>query len=209
VSFVVPDILTFSIGTNPFEDRIRYHQYDDYGNPSEISRERDTRVSFLWGYTGQLLIAPLDNALNNEIFHASFADKGGNSNTDDSRIGRYSSITGFRKQLTGLTSNKEYVLTYWEKGPINGKRSLKTLAVGPNPSTTFDINLPDQVEEICFAPQNAMMTTYTHRSGAGILSATDVNNRSVIYEYDPFNRLRLIKDDQGQILKTFQYNYKQ
>lgn len=208
-TLIVPDKTKFSSGSNPLEDRIRYHQYDDYGNPTEISREGDTRISFLWGYNGQMLIAEVKNASVNEIFHTSFEEQGGNSVSGDSRTGRLSSTTGFTKQLTGLTPNKAYVLTYWLKDLVTGKWSLQTLPVAPSSATLFDINLSGQVDEIRFAPADAMMSTYTHQPGAGIQSATDPNNRSMFYEYDPFNRLRLVKDDQGQILKTFQYNYKQ
>jgi YD repeat-containing protein len=206
-TMIVPDRMRFSSGANPLEDRIRYHQYDEFGNPIEISREGDTRVSFIWGYNGQMLIAEVKNASSNEIFHTSFEEQGGNSTVDDSRTGRYSSTTGFSKLLTGLTPNKAYVLTYWQK--LSGVWTLQTTLIPPSSATTYQITLSNQVDEIRFAPQNAMMSTFTHRPGAGILSSTDPNNRSVFYEYDPFNRLRLIKDNDRQILKTFQYNYKQ
>jgi YD repeat-containing protein len=51
------------------------------------------------------------------------------------------------------------------------------------------------------------ISTYTYQPLVGITSETDPTGRTIYYEYDTFNRLKLQKDEQGNILKKYCYNY--
>jgi YD repeat-containing protein len=53
----------------------------------------------------------------------------------------------------------------------------------------------------------AQVFTYTYTPLIGTLTETDPNGKSISYEYDNLNRLKNIKDYQGNIVKNFQYNY--
>ncbi len=53
----------------------------------------------------------------------------------------------------------------------------------------------------------ALVTTYTYIPLVGMTSTTDPNNFSTYYEYDNLNRLKIIKDSNKNIVKTFSYNY--
>jgi len=55
----------------------------------------------------------------------------------------------------------------------------------------------------------AQVITYTYKPFQGITSQTDARGRKSFYEYDDFNRLKIVKDHDGNILKTYSYNYKQ
>ncbi|WP_185965959.1 RHS repeat domain-containing protein [Flavobacterium sp. ZT3R18] len=55
---------------------------------------------------------------------------------------------------------------------------------------------------------NAMITTYTYIPLVGIKTITDPKGQTTTYEYDEFNRLKLVKDAQGNILSENQYHYK-
>lgn len=53
-----------------------------------------------------------------------------------------------------------------------------------------------------------MITTYTHIPLVGMKTATDPKGLTTTYEYDAFNRLKHIKDHEGNILESYEYNYK-
>lgn len=55
---------------------------------------------------------------------------------------------------------------------------------------------------------NSLITTYTHDPLIGITSVTDINGNTVYYSYDEKNHLKDIKDTDGNLIKSFEYNYK-
>jgi hypothetical protein len=65
----------------------------------------------------------------------------------------------------------------------------------------------DAIDDVRIYPEDAEMTTYTYIPLVGISSITDINNRVSNYQYDALSRLWLIRDDQGNIVKKYCYNY--
>ncbi len=53
----------------------------------------------------------------------------------------------------------------------------------------------------------ALVTTYTYAPSIGVTSQTDPNSRTTYYEYDPFNRLSFVRDQDHNLLKGICYNY--
>ncbi|MBX2924079.1 MAG: hypothetical protein KF746_17905 [Chitinophagaceae bacterium] len=54
---------------------------------------------------------------------------------------------------------------------------------------------------------SAFISTYSYKPLVGMTTATDQRGRTIYYNYDPFNRLVLIKDHDNNILKKYCYNY--
>lgn len=55
---------------------------------------------------------------------------------------------------------------------------------------------------------NAQITNYTYDPLIGITRIIQPNGQEESYEYDEFKRLKTIKNHYGEVIKTFEYNYK-
>ncbi|UOB16276.1 hypothetical protein [Abyssalbus ytuae] len=55
---------------------------------------------------------------------------------------------------------------------------------------------------------NAMMTTYTYDPLIGVTSITDPKGFTTYYQYDDFNRLEFVKDQEDNIISKNEYHYK-
>jgi YD repeat-containing protein len=63
------------------------------------------------------------------------------------------------------------------------------------------------VDDIRLCPRDARMTIYNYKQLVGLTSMTDENGFMTNYEYDSFGRLKLVKDNAGNIMKQYQYHY--
>jgi YD repeat-containing protein len=68
---------------------------------------------------------------------------------------------------------------------------------------TLNTNIQNNV------PANAKVTTYTYKPLVGMTSQTDPNGVSTYYDYDDFGRLKLLKNNDGDIIKQVNYNYQE
>ncbi|TRX34057.1 RHS repeat protein [Flavobacterium sp. ZT3R18] len=75
-------------------------------------------------------------------------------------------------------------------------------------NTGTEANLLTALSVLRNALPNAMITTYTYKTLIGISSITDPKGDTTFYEYDEFNRIKLTKDTQGNVLSENQYHYK-
>ncbi|RYF86304.1 MAG: hypothetical protein EOO00_13355 [Chitinophagaceae bacterium] len=64
------------------------------------------------------------------------------------------------------------------------------------------------IDELRLHPVDALMSTVCYREGIGKTDECDANGRIIYYEYDSFGRLKIIRDQERNILKAYEYNYK-
>ena len=110
--------------------------------------------------------------------------------------------------------------TYSEIEGVLSSSSLSILSRGykygpPRPGEPFPTQIPltDQEVRDRLAPlqaglSDAQVNLYTYKPLVGLTSATDINGRVTFYEYDNFNRLKKVKDHDENILKQYEYHYK-
>jgi hypothetical protein len=85
----------------------------------------------------------------------------------------------------------------------------QTVVDGLNSSPGTDAQVRQQLQALRSAASlsNARITTYTYTPLVGLSSVTDVNGFTSYYQYDAYNRLKLIIDKDQNILKRYEYNY--
>ncbi len=123
---------------------------------------------------------------------------------------------------SGLSSSTVYTVSYWRKTasaltitgtqagyPIQGKTIdgwtyFEHKITG---QTSITVSGTNYIDELRLYPFNAQMTTYTYSPLVGMTSGCDVDNKITYYFYDEFMRLKWIKDQDKNIIKTFRYHY--
>lgn len=94
---------------------------------------------------------------------------------------------------------RNYTIQWWNYS--NNQWNFNTAAYNNN------MVLSGPVDNVRIFPTDAYMTSYTYDPVKGITSITDPNGRSIYYEYDVFNRLHLVRDQDKNIIRKICYNY--
>lgn len=214
-----------------YKKKINYSIYDSYGNLNELFKTDDNKVSYLWGYNFQYPVSQITNSDFNSYAYTSFeADASGNwdFNTAAKQNVIGGSITGNAAytlasgniQKSGLNSSLTYKVSCWIKEGsgnvlINGsvpqilmtKKGWKLYQAEISNAAAITISGNGLIDEVRLYPAKAQMSSFTYEPLIGMTSKCDVNNRIEYYEYDSFGRLKLIRDFDGNIIKSFDYQY--
>lgn len=187
--------------TNSMPAHINYIHYDTLGNVLELAKDSSEHITYIWGYKKQIPIAKITNAAVNEVFCTSFEEIDGTSDAGAKTGGK--SHSGNYSVTFTLPNAKNYRLSYWE---WNGSK-WEYHEVPYTGSTTITTSY--KIDELRIFPEDGQVITYTHEPLQGITSICDVRNMVAYYEYDALNRLKLIRDEEGKILKLYDYKYRQ
>lgn len=96
--------------------------------------------------------------------------------------------------------------TYAQVMDALGKINTETLSYLQ--SYTEESQIQTEIQKIRSAISTAQVTTITYIPLVGVSIITDPRGEKITYHYDNFNRLKFVKDTQGNILKENKYNYK-
>ncbi|SHL87325.1 hypothetical protein SAMN05444266_105304 [Chitinophaga jiangningensis] len=185
--------------------------------------------SYVWDYKNNLPIAQAINADNNSIAYTSFESEGsGNWTISGTISGDVPSVTGKRYfNLSGGSLNKSslrpdqtYIISYWTKNAnaLNITGSISSIK-GRNYKdwnyfehkvtgvSNVSITGSGIIDEIRLFPADAVLTTYTYEPGIGVTSSSDQRGVIRYFEYDNWNRVSVIRDQDGNIIKAAEYKY--
>jgi YD repeat-containing protein len=136
--------------------------------------------------------------------------------------------SGSTISASGLNSSTTYIVSYWTENssyfniagtisgyPVQGKTeningnqwTLYVHKVTGQSTITLMGGSGGHIDELRLYPSTAQMTTYTYSPLVGMTSQTDVGNRVTYYQYDGLARLKRIRDQDYNILKTYEYQY--
>ncbi|MVT43200.1 hypothetical protein GO495_21565 [Chitinophaga oryziterrae] len=227
---LLPQTIDEQISNYPIETKLRFNKFDLYGNIQEQQKDSDIRQSYVWGYDTLYPIATVTNAAQNEIAHTSFEpDAAGYWTIPSATRDVTQGITGRQSYAlsngsvsrTGLTTTKSYIVSYWSKSStatVNGTTATSsynkngwyyyehTIAAG---ASSITVSGSVTIDELRLYPTDAQMNTFTYDPQVGMTTQCDADNRISYFEYDGFNRLKLVRDVDRNILKTYEYRYKQ
>lgn len=81
--------------------------------------------------------------------------------------------------------------------------------LGTDPETIAANTTPDmtKINGLRSKLPTSLITSYTYKPLIGILAETDPRGVTTYYNYDSFGRLFEVKNDDGKLLKKYQYNY--
>ncbi|MEO6915599.1 MAG: hypothetical protein ABI151_08065 [Chitinophagaceae bacterium] len=175
--------------------------WDQYLNLEEISPREERKTGYIWGYDHLYPIAEAINADAKDIFYTSFEE--GNGNSDESKTGSKSKSDGLDITLSDFTVG-EYLLSFWRK---NGPDWIFETSIINVNSERFSLHIGGHIDEVRFYPRYAQMKTYTYDRLVGMTSSSDEKGVVTYFDYDAFKRLRLVRDQDRNILKKFEYKY--
>ncbi len=206
--------------------------YDASGRIAGMKDEGDRTVTNIYDYNDKYVVASVINAvpITDKCAYTSFETQamGGWTLTGAANYGTTVAVTGTRSfDLSGansltalLNTAKPYFLSFWanngtvvvsggsllKSGPtINGFTYYEYGIAQGNASVTVSSS-SSTIDELRLYPKTARMRTVSYDPLIGKTSECDENNRITYYEYDDKARLRFIKDDNGNIIKMYEYN---
>ncbi|MFT3855873.1 MAG: hypothetical protein QM733_24570 [Ilumatobacteraceae bacterium] len=198
-------------------------------HPQQVTGRDGVPVCYIWDYKNTQTIAKITNGAIADIAYTSFeADGTGGWTVGSATRDTTSAITGKKSfslangtcTKSGLTSSRTYVVSYWSKTgssfTVSGSSSVKQgKTIGAwtyfehsvTGVSSVSVSGSGGIDELRLYPANAQMTTYTYSPLVGMTTQCDVDSRCTYYFYDPLGRLQMIKDQDGNIVKTIDYHY--
>jgi YD repeat-containing protein len=229
-NLVLPQIQNLRVLSNPLEPRVQVYNYNNSGKVLEQSKVSDGHESYLWDYKSLYPIAKVSGAVQSDVAYTSFeADGSGNWTIPDTTRNRLYSLTGgISYRLTGsnaitrssLTSTTTYIVGYWQDSSastvtVNGASATPKITIGGwtyyeamvTGVTTVTVGGTGLIDELKLFPKGSLMSTYTYAPLIGLTSQCDPTGKITFYTYDGLGRLKLIKDQYGNIIKRYDYQY--
>ena len=220
---------TGSTYNSAYQSLLSFDSYDAYGNLLQQHKIGNLNTCYIWDYNISMPVCEVRNAGLSDVAYTSFEADGtgnwtvsGGSSPAGGITGNSShAMTGSTISKTGLSSANSYIVSYWTSNSTSYSIS-GTVAGYPikgktiNGWTYFEHKLTGQtgvsitgtgnIDELRLYPAAALMSTITYAPLVGVTSQCDAGNKINYYFYDALGRLRYIKDQDGNIVKTIQYH---
>ncbi|MEI9920688.1 MAG: hypothetical protein WDO14_18135 [Bacteroidota bacterium] len=220
--------------TDVLHDEIIYLDYDKVGHPRSLKKRNDFVIAYLWDSIQNVPIAEVKNAVASQVAFTSFENNALGSwkttGTLRTTVG-FTGTTSFKGLLTRkVVGSSTYIVSLWVQGnapsiKINDIGISKTAkatidgwtlyeasftVVGDDEaSVKIETDSTSYIDEVRLHPSGAQMISLTYKPFIGVSTQSDPNQRVSFYEYDTSNRLSLIRDQERNIIKTFNYSYQQ
>jgi len=216
-----------------YRQLISFDAYDNKNNIAQYTVTGQLPVSVLWDYRGMSPIAQVKNADTTNIAYTSFEAEGKGrwtipSTVRDSLTATISGIKSYNLangalSKAGLTAGTTYIVSYWTQSatpltitgtisgyPVNGVATKGWYYHEHRVTGVTSVSLSGtgNIDEVRLYPLGAQMVSYTYTPLIGVSSSADARSGLSFYDYDGLQRLLNIRDKDGNILKSYDYNYR-
>lgn len=215
-----------------YAQMISFDQYDTKNNIAQYTPRNATPVSILWDYMYELPVAQIKNAINNTYPQVAYTSFEAPRNTGwyytGTPVTDVTAPTGSMVYplsagsvtLTYFDNTQTYVISLWSNNGAPtiycGSYLTGTPLRAANGWTYYEYPVPagaggitisgsTAIDELRLYPRVAQMTTYAY-DPSGLRSITDTKGEINYFEYDPFQRLKNVKDWNGNIVKNYGYH---
>lgn len=225
---------TISSGLLTFNSNFRIQGTMTYSGQNLVQQAKtnDVPTSYVWEYINSRPVASVVNANVANIAYTSFETSATGGWTIPSSSYNILFLTGKRSfNIAGITISKTFaataqrqVVSYWTRGAalsvtanaaaVAASSQARTSQgwyyyehIAPVGTTSIQVSGSGTVDELRTFPYNSQMTTFGFSHEIGLTTQIDPFNKPAFFEYDGLNRLINVKDDQGNIVKNYKYNY--
>lgn len=232
-NLIAPQTVQTQTLNNAADTRIQFYAYDPRGNLASVSKQNDIKITYLWNYNNSYPVAQVTNADTGSIAYTSFeGDDKGKWSFSSAPVSSAAALTGTMiytlngsNSITraGLSSGATYIVSYWSSGSsytVTGSTAVKqgkTITIGGTSWTYYEhtvtgassitVSGSGNIDELRLYPKDAQMKTYAYLPLVGVTAECDIDDRVTYYGYDAFGRLAVVKDQDGNIIKTVNYHY--
>lgn len=231
-SFVASSIVSGSLNKSVhYKTEAAVSLYDDKSNVLEQRfKNKSMTESLIWDYKQQYPVAQVQNAAYNDIAYTSFEAEGKGNWSFSGTVGAditaptggkvYNIQTGTISK--SVSAGQTYIVSYWTTNAtpytITGTQSGYPIKLRSyngwnyyehkvSNVTNVSLSGSGYIDELRLCPLDAQMVTYTYDPHIGITSECSSAGKIQYYQYDALNRLYVIKDQFGKILKQYDYQY--
>lgn len=176
-----------SISSSLWRKSYECFSFDEKGNPVSFNINEKPFV-YKWGYNGLYPIAVFEGTCDSSDLYY-----------NDSAI-----IGPFTVSLP-TKPNKHYTISY-KVFSINGNDLGYKWANFENGTHTINEGRC-QITNIRVHPNDVSVTTFRHAPMVGLLSQTNERGITESYEYETYGRLKIIRDNNKKVIKSFDYKY--
>ncbi len=199
--------------------------FDDRKNPKTVITLKNAE-SYIWD--GQFIVAKTINASNEETAFSSFetSQKGNWTYSGSTTLHPTSptgskgySLAGGNITKSGLNSSTTYIVSYWKRdttSTVTVNSGSGTSMITKNGwvlysheisgTSSATISGTAYIDELRLCPKGSQMITFTYTPLVGITSQCDPSGHIGYYQYEG-DKLKIIKDADGKILKRIDYKY--
>ncbi len=175
----------------------KFVAYNSDGLPTEVEDALGHKTGLVWH--NDLLLATCANASVSEFFFQGFEYAGGT--TGEAHTGNQFK-SGDYTVVFPVSGLRKYKVSYWYRSGSSWLYQEKDYT-----GTGMVLSEGDAIDDVRVYPVDALMTTYTHDTFYGLTSQAGPDNRPMYYIYDAAGRLKLLKDQDGNIVQAYDHKF--